>query len=240
MNLFKFYIILLKKKIIIAIDGYSSCGKSSFAKLIASDLQYIYLDSGAMYRAIALWAIKKGYLNENGYNDPDFIKNLPENNISFKNINGENRTFLNGEDVEKEIRKVDIAYAASTISKVREVREYLVSLQQAMGTEKGIVMDGRDIGTVVFPDAEVKIFMTAETNIRVKRRFDELKEKGISASFEEVVKDIEARDKQDTEREISPLRQAVDAVVLDNSHMTFKEQMIWFRQLVKKKKLLAN
>ena len=231
---------LLKKEIIIAIDGYSSCGKSSFARLIASDLGYIYIDSGAMYRAIALSAIRKGLSGESRFNDPDFINTLSDNRISFKNIKGENRTFLNGEDVEKEIRKVEIAYAASTISKLREVREYLVDLQQTMGTEKGIVMDGRDIGTVVFPDAEIKIFMTAGTNIRAKRRFEELKEKGIAAGFEEVLKDIEARDKQDSERAISPLRQAENAVVLDNSYMTIDEQMTWFGQLLEKKNLLAN
>jgi len=232
--------ILLKKKIIIAIDGYSSCGKSSFAKLIASDLDYIHLDSGAMYRAVALFAFRKGLTEEKQFNEAEFKNSLSDINISFKNTHGENHTFLNDEDVEKEIREVEVSAAASTISKIREVREHLVRMQQEMGKYKEIVMDGRDIGTVVFPDAEVKIFMTADMNIRAKRRYEELKAKGISGSFEEISENIELRDNQDTQREISPLRQAEDAVVLDNSSMSFDEQMVWFRHLLEKKNLLVT
>jgi len=222
--------IRLKKKIIVAIDGYSSCGKSSFSKLIASELSYIHIDSGAMYRAVALY-------NIHSKSEEDIIRSLPEIQIKFKIIAGENQIFLNDKNVEKAIRTVEISTAASNISKIGEVRSFLVAQQQQMGIEKGIVMDGRDIGTVVFPVAEVKIFMTAGMEVRVQRRYDELVSKGMAADYDKVREDIMKRDQQDTTREISPLRQAPDAVVLDNSCMSFDDQMVWFRQLLVEKGL---
>ncbi len=229
----------LKKKIIVAIDGYSSCGKSSFAKLIASELGYIHLDSGAMYRAVALFAIRKNLIDANYINSVELINSLSEIGISFINRNDESFTLLNGENVEQEIREVEVSSIASTISKIGEVREYLVGLQQMMGKDKGIVMDGRDIGTVVFPGAEIKIFMTASMEVRTKRRYDELKSKGIKARLGEVTENIKMRDEQDTTRKISPLRQAEDAILLDNSSMTFEEQMVWFEHILNKKNLLT-
>jgi cytidylate kinase len=225
----------LPKKIIVAVDGYSSCGKSSFAKLIAKDLKYLYLDSGAMYRSIALHSLRSKLIEEFKIDIPGLVKSLPKINISFKNENGENQTFLNGENIEREIRGVQVSSVVSEISKIPEVRCHLVSLQQEMGKNKGIVMDGRDIGTVVFPDAEIKIFMKAKTKVRAQRRYDELQQKGIPASFEEITKNINERDYLDINRQISPLTQARDAIVLDNSYMSFEEQMIWFHQLLIKK-----
>ena len=232
--------IQLKNKIIVAIDGYSSCGKSSFARLIASQMGYIHLDSGAMYRAVAFFAIGNNLFKEYQFIQAELLKKLPDIQISFKNIEAENHTFLNGKDIEKEIRSVEIASAASTVSKIAGVRKYLVGLQQEMGNEKGIVMDGRDIGTVVFPNAEVKIFMTARMEVRVKRRYDELRNKGITTNYNDVQIDIMTRDKQDTGRAISPLRQAEDAILLDNSFMTFEEQMVWFGQVLADKDLLLQ
>ncbi len=232
--------ISLKKKIIVAIDGYSSCGKSSFAKLIAYDLGYLYLDSGSMYRAVALFALNKGYIEKKQINQAELIKSLPEIHISFNHKKGDNHILLNDKNIESEIRSVEVSSMASTISKIAEVRSLLVRMQQDMGKEKGMVMDGRDIGTVVFPNAEIKIFMTADMNVRAKRRYDELISKGIPVSFEEVLEDIKTRDNQDKNREISPLRQAEDATLLDNSYMTFDDQMNWFHQLLTDRKLLAQ
>jgi cytidylate kinase len=230
--------IVLKKKIIVAIDGYSSCGKSSFARLIASSLHYIHLDSGAMYRAVALYALLEGLITDNQCNITELINKLSGIELTYSIVRDESHICLNGRDIEKEIRTIEISSIASTISKIGPVREYLVRLQQSLGKNKGIVMDGRDIGTVVFPDAEIKIFMTADLEVRTTRRYLELKEKKIVTSRAEVSKDINMRDNQDSTRKISPLRKADDAVVLDNSKMTFDEQMVWFRHLVKEKDLL--
>jgi CMP/dCMP kinase len=230
----------LKKKIIVAIDGYSSCGKSSFARLLAGELKYLYLDSGAMYRAVALYTRRSGWINEKGIDTDKLITNLEGLHIAFKSSGGENQTYLNNELVENEIRGVEVSAIVSGISKIPEVRKSLVRLQQKMGSEKGIVMDGRDIGTVVFPDAEIKIFMTADATVRAQRRFDELRMKGINASLEEITRNISERDYQDVHRAISPLAQAEDAVVLDNSKMNFDDQMEWFNQLLRQKDLILE
>jgi CMP/dCMP kinase len=228
----------LKRKIVIAIDGFSSCGKSSFAKLIAKELNYIYIDSGAMYRAVALFAIRnKLYRNEQVETDL-LISRLQEIHISFSIGKDGITTLLNGENIEMDIRGAAVSGVVSKVSKIKEVRLHLAELQKNMGQHKGIVMDGRDIGTVVFPDAEVKIYMRADVAVRAKRRFDELIEKGIPASLESITKNIEERDYQDIHREVSPLRQAEDAFVLDNSNLTFDQQMNWFYDVLKSKDLL--
>jgi CMP/dCMP kinase len=232
--------LILKKKIIIAIDGYSSCGKSSFARLLAAELNYLYLDSGAMYRAVALYAWRSGWINEKGIDTDKLIADLDRLHIAFKSSGGENQTYLNNELVENEIRGVEVSTIVSEISKIPEVRKSLVQLQQKMGNERGIVMDGRDIGTVVFPDAEIKIFMTADATARAQRRFDELRTKGITASLEEITRNISERDYQDVHRTISPLTMAEDAVVLDNSKMNFDDQMEWFKQLLEQKNLIRE
>jgi cytidylate kinase len=232
--------ITLRKKIIVAVDGYSSCGKSSFAKLIARVLDYLYLDSGAMYRAVTLYALRHGWINDKIINANMLIANLKHVTISFKINKGENQTYLNDEQVEQDIRGVEVSSVVSEISKIPEVRKHLVQLQQKIGKNKGIVMDGRDIGTVVFPAAEVKIFMTANAAVRAKRRYDELKAKGLGASIDEIAKNIGERDYQDIHRKVSPLVQAKDAVVLDNSTMTFEDQMTWFRQLLKQRNLIPE
>lgn len=224
----------MEKKLTIAIDGYSSCGKSTFAKSIAKLLDYIYIDSGAMYRAVTLYCMRNNLILNDKINLAGIREGLRQMDIKFIHnplIEGD-ETFLNGENVENEIRSLEVASHVSRISMIPEVRERLVELQQKMGSEKGIVMDGRDIGTVVFPDADIKIFMTASTDIRAGRRLDELKGKSIVTDFEEVRRNIVARDIADENRDISPLRRAEDAVVLDNSRMTVKEQMLWFVQLL--------
>ena len=208
------------KKIIVAIDGYSSCGKSTVAKTLARQVGYTYVDTGAMYRAVALWAM------ENNTMEPEkIIPRLQEIHISFIQTEEGQHTCLNGRDVEREIRRLEVGNAASQISQIKEVRAYLVALQQAMGREKGIVMDGRDIGTVVFPEAELKLFLTASPEVRAQRRFDELIEKGETPDFAAVLADVNERDYRDTHRAESPLRQAEDAKVVDNSHLTREEQM---------------
>ena len=226
-----------RKKIIIAVDGYSSCGKSTFAKAIAADLGYIYIDSGAMYRAVTLFCHRKGYVSGGVADIAGIISVLPEIKITFR-INpdtGFNETLLNGEKVERELRDRVVSDNVSAVSTIAEVRKKLVELQRAAGARGGIVMDGRDIGTVVFPHAELKIFMTASPSVRAKRRYLELVEKGLQADIAAVEKNINERDRIDSTREISPLRQADDAVVLDNSEMTVREQMVWFRELFKQK-----
>lgn len=228
----------LRKKIIVAIDGYSSCGKSSYAKLIARELAYLYLDSGAMYRAVALFGLKNGWIRDSEINKKKLIDELPYIRIEFKNINGENTTFLDKENIEREIRGAGVSSVVSAVSQIPEIRGQLVFLQKQMGKNKGIVMDGRDIGTVVFPEAEVKIFMKANTEIRAQRRYDELIEKGIEANFGAIRKNIEERDNLDMNRKVSPLRQAKDAYILDNSSMSFSEQMNWFVSILKDKELL--
>lgn len=227
----------MNKKIIIAIDGYSSCGKSTFARRIADELNYIYIDSGAMYRAVTLYCMRAGLSGRSGINIQGIIASL--NNIAINFIYnpdlGGYETFLNSENVEKDIRRIDVSGNVSLISQIPEVRSRMVELQREIGMFKGIVMDGRDIGTVVFPDAELKIFMTASVDIRAKRRYDELKGKGEAVDFEEVKKNIVARDIADENRDISPLRRAEDAIVLDNSRMTIDQQMTWVMDIIEKK-----
>jgi CMP/dCMP kinase len=228
----------MEKKLIIAIDGYSSCGKSTFAKAIAKELNYIFIDSGAMYRTVTLYCIRKGFISNHGLDLNKIISGLADIQIDFKfnpEIN-EYETFLNSENVEREIREMEVASHVSRISQIVEVRTRMVDLQRQIGLRKGIVMDGRDIGTVVFPDADIKIFMTASADIRTKRRYDELKGKGIVIDFEEIKRNIIARDIADENRDISPLRRADDAIILDNSRMTVEEQMTWIRQIIQKKR----
>jgi cytidylate kinase len=222
---------------IIAIDGYSSCGKSSFAKLIARELDYLYIDSGAMYRAFTLYCLQKGVAIDS---DPDINKIselLPEVSLDFKSLEGfvEKRIYLNGQDVEQQIRSMDVSNAVSPVSKIPAVRMKMVYLQRKLSEGRGVVMDGRDIGTVVFPNAKIKIFMTADPLIRAKRRHKELLEKGVEISLEEVEKNIRERDYIDENRAQSPLRKAEDAHLLDNSYMSIDEQMKWFQQWLKVK-----
>lgn len=208
-------------KIIVAVDGYSSCGKSTIAKALAKYAGYIYVDTGAMYRAVALFAHRAGLAEHL----EQVVERLQEIHISFiQTPNGQHVT-LNGEDVEAEIRTLEIGNLASQVSTIKEVRAFLVAQQQVMGEHKGIVMDGRDIGTVVFPQAELKLFLTATPEVRAERRFKELQAKGENPVFEEVLRDTNDRDYRDTHRAESPLRQAEDAIVVDNSHMTREEQM---------------
>lgn len=223
------------KKITIAIDGYSSCGKSTMAKALAKKLGYVYVDTGAMYRSVTLFAIRHQLFNEDGSVKTDELQRLmPEIHISFK-LNKETglpETYLNGELVEREIRGMEVSSHVSPIAAIPFVREALVKQQQAMGREKGVVMDGRDIGTVVFPDAELKIFVTASPEVRAQRRYDELQAKGQPADYADILKNVQQRDYIDTHRETSPLRQAPDALVLDNSHMTIAEQDEWLMKRV--------
>ena len=211
-------------KIIVAIDGYSSCGKSTIAKALAKYAGYTYVDTGAMYRAVALYAQRIGIANpDSGYTD--LLAQLENIHIDFIQTPEGQHVTLNGEDVETYIRTLEIGNLASQISTIKEVRAFLVAQQQAMGEKKGIVMDGRDIGTVVFPHAELKLFLTASPEVRAERRFKELQAKGENPVWEEVLADVNDRDYRDTHRTESPLRQADDAVVVDNSHMTREEQM---------------
>ena len=228
----------MEKRLIIAIDGYSSCGKSTFAKSIAKVLNYIYIDSGAMYRAVTLYCLRMNFTGPWGLNIDGIITGLKDISIDFvyNSDKQEYETFLNSENVEKEIRSMEVTGYVSRVSQIQEVRTRMVELQREIGAIKGIVMDGRDIGTVVFPDADIKIFMTASVDIRAKRRFDELKEKGISVEFEEIKRSIITRDIADENRDISPLRRADDAIILDNSRMTVREQMSWIEQIIEKKK----
>lgn len=221
-------------KLIIAVDGYSSCGKSTFAKAIAGELGYLYIDSGAMYRAVTLFAVRNHYINREKMQTRKLIDSLDSLKIDFrKNDSGKNETYLNGENIEEEIRGVEVSESVSNVSTIKEVRSKLVLLQRSLAKEKGVVMDGRDIGTTVFPDADLKIFMTAEPEIRAKRRYDELVAKGLTVEFHEILKNIKERDILDSNRKESPLRKADDAIVLDNSHMTPEEQMVWFRDLIR-------
>lgn len=211
------------KSIIVAIDGYSSCGKSTVAKALAKYAGYTYVDTGAMYRATALYALR--LLGDEALNREAVLTLLPDVHIDFVQTSEGQHVTLNGEDVESLIRTLEVGNMASQISTIKEVRAFLVAQQQAMGDKKGIVMDGRDIGTVVFPNAELKLFLTASPEVRAERRYLELKAKGESPIFEEVLADVNDRDYRDTHRAESPLRQAEDAVVVDNSHMTREEQM---------------
>ncbi|MDR1517675.1 MAG: (d)CMP kinase [Dysgonamonadaceae bacterium] len=216
------------KKINIAIDGFSSSGKSTIAKGLAKKIGYIYIDSGAMYRAVSLFAIRNGWISDSAIDEKALESQVPDICISFKtNAQGQQETYLNSENVEKEIRNLKVADGASRVSTIGFVRRELVRQQQAMGKEKGVVMDGRDIGTVVFPDAELKIYVNASPEIRAKRRFDELTAKGENVSYADVLANVKERDERDTTRSESPLRKAVDAVELDNSRMGMDEQLQW-------------
>lgn len=221
------------KKIVIAIDGFSSCGKSTMAKDLAREVGYIYVDTGAMYRAMTLFAMRNDVFDAEGNIDETRLKALlPDVKLTFQ-LNNETKlpeVCLNGENVERYIRTLEVSQHVSPIAALPFVREKLVEQQQAMGNEKGIVMDGRDIGTVVFPNAELKIFVTASAEIRAQRRFKELEAKGMPADFDEILQNVEQRDYIDTHRETSPLRQADDALVLDNSHLTIAEQKVWLME----------
>ena len=217
------------KKITIAIDGYSSCGKSTMAKDLAREVGYIYIDSGAMYRAVTLYCLDNGLFTPDGIDTTQLEAAMPNIRISFQ-LNPETQrpmTYLNGVNVEDRIRTMEVSTRVSPVAALPFVREALVKLQQEMGQAKGIVMDGRDIGTVVFPDAELKIFVVASAEIRAQRRYDELKAKGQEASYEEILANVKERDYIDQNREVSPLRQAEDAILLDNSNLTLEEQKQW-------------
>ncbi len=213
------------KKIIIAIDGYSSSGKSSMARALAAEIGYRYIDSGAMYRAVTLWALRHNLIKDEVIDEKKLIEALPEIKIDFLPMpDGTQHTLLNGEDVESEIRQLPVSNSVSGISAIAAVRKALVSIQQSLGKERGIVMDGRDIGTTVFPDAEMKIFVNASAQTRAQRRFNEMLEKGIPVNFEEVLANVVKRDHIDETRVESPLRKAEDAIVLDNSKMSIETQ----------------
>lgn len=221
------------KKIVIAIDGFSSCGKSTMAKDLARRIGYVYVDTGAMYRSVTLFALNHHLFNEDGSVKADQLEKLmPEVNISFKlnTETGRPDTYLNGVCVENDIRGMEVSSHVSPIAAIPFVREALVAQQQRMGADKGIVMDGRDIGTTVFPNAELKIFVTASAEVRAQRRYDELKAKGAEANYDDILKNVQERDYIDTHREVSPLRKADDALELDNSHMTIEEQNAWLMQ----------
>ncbi|WP_025799981.1 (d)CMP kinase [Hoylesella saccharolytica] len=221
------------KKITIAIDGLSSCGKSTMAKELAKAIGYIYVDTGAMYRAVTLFALRHGIFNADGSVQLEKLKEMmPQIGISFKlnNVTGRPETYLNSENVEQEIRSMEVSAHVSPIAAIDFVRTALVAQQQQMGKEKGIVMDGRDIGTVVFPDAELKIYVTADAEVRAQRRFEELKEKGQPADFNTILKNVQERDYIDSHREVSPLRKADDALELDNSHLTIAQQNAWLKE----------
>ena len=220
-------------KIIIAIDGHSSCGKSTMAKALAQQVGYIYVDSGAMYRAVTLFALREQLFNADGSVQAAALQaRMPEVKVHFKLDSATNLpvTYLNEERVEDEIRTLEVSQHVSPIAALPFVREAMTAAQQAMGEEKGIVMDGRDIGTAVFPHAELKIFVTASAEVRAQRRFDELQAKGLPASYEDILKNVQERDYIDSHREVSPLRQAEDALVLDNSHLTREDQNQWLLQ----------
>ena len=220
------------KKITIAIDGYSSCGKSTMAKDLAREVGYIYIDSGAMYRAVTLYCLENGLFTPDGIDTEKLEAMMPNIRISFQ-LNPETQrpmTYLNGENVEDRIRTMEVSTCVSPVAAIPFVREALVKQQQEMGQAKGIVMDGRDIGTVVFPDAELKIFVVASAEIRAQRRYDELKAKGQEASYEEILANVKERDYIDQNREVSPLRQAEDALLLDNSNLTIEEQKQWLKE----------
>lgn len=223
----------MNKKITIAIDGYSSCGKSTMAKDLAKEVGYIYVDTGAMYRAVTLYALRHHLFNSDGsVKTKDLEKEMTHISITFKlnATTGSPDCYLNGELVETEIRTLEVSNHVSPIAAVPFVREALVSRQQEMGRDKGVVMDGRDIGTTVFPDAELKIFVTASSEVRAQRRFDELKAKGMPADYEDILKNVTERDYIDTHREVSPLRKADDAITLDNSNLTIAEQRAWLKE----------
>lgn len=225
------------KKIVIAIDGYSSCGKSTMAKNLARQLGYVYVDTGAMYRAVTLYALRHQLFKADGEVDAASLKqDMPDIRISFQfnKQTGKPDTYLNDELVEQEIRTMQVSEKVSKIAALPFVRTALVAQQQRMGKDKGIVMDGRDIGTVVFPHAELKIFVTASAEVRAQRRYDELLQKGMPARYDDILKNVQERDYIDSHREVSPLRKADDAIELDNSNLTIDEQQQWLLQQVNK------
>ncbi len=228
------------KKITIAIDGHSSCGKSTMAKDLAREVGYVYVDTGAMYRSVTLYALRHGLFDEKDGNisikEDELRQEMPNVHISFKfnPETGRPDTYLNGELVEQEIRSMEVSNRVSPIATLGFVREAMVAQQQQMGKDKGVVMDGRDIGTVVFPDAELKIFVTASAEVRAQRRYDELKAKGMEADYADILKNVQERDYIDSHREVSPLRKADDAIELDNSNMTIAEQKQWLLDLFQK------
>lgn len=226
------------KKITIAIDGFSSCGKSTMAKDLAKKLGYVYVDTGAMYRAVTLYAMRNGLFNADGsVKTADLERQMNKINITFKLNKTAERpdTYLNNELIENDIRTLEVSNHVSQIAAVPFVREAMVAQQQRMGKDKGVVMDGRDIGTTVFPEAELKVFVTASAEVRAQRRYDELKEKGMPADFNDILKNVQERDYIDSHREVSPLRKAPDAIELDNSHMTIAEQSAWLMEQVEQK-----
>lgn len=226
------------KKITIAIDGFSSCGKSTMAKDLAKKLGYVYVDTGAMYRAVTLYAMRNGLFNADGsVKTADLERQMNKINITFKLNKTAERpdTYLNNELVENDIRTLEVSNHVSQIAAVPFIREAMVAQQQRMGKDKGVVMDGRDIGTTVFPEAKLKVFVTASAEVRAQRRYDELKEKGMPADFNDILKNVQERDYIDSHREVSPLRKAPDAIELDNSHMTITEQSAWLMEQVKQK-----
>ena len=225
-----------KNKIIIAIDGHSSTGKSSFAKAIAAELGYIYVDSGALYRCITLYALQQGLTQEQNIDHQILQQALSQIHIRFSPVeNGSQRVWLNEEDVSAAIRSLPVSQMVSLVSALPFVRNYVDHILQDMGKEKGIVMDGRDIGTVVFPRAELKIFMTAAAEIRAQRRYDELRAAGENPAFEDILENIRQRDELDQHRSTAPLRRADDALLLDNSHMSIPDQMIWIKNLIQQR-----
>ena len=221
-----------KKKIVIAIDGFSSCGKSTFAKAIAAKLGYIFIDTGAMYRAVTLYALEQGAIVDGVVDEAQVVELLGEVEISFRfnAERGASDIYVNGVYAEDRIRGIEVSNCVSKVSSIGAVREKLVAMQQQMGSERGVVMDGRDIGTVVFPDAELKIFMTADPKVRAERRYKELTAKGDEVTMEEILENVISRDQADMTRAISPLRRAEDALELDNSYMSVEEQMAWFME----------
>lgn len=225
------------KKITIAIDGFSSCGKSTMAKDLAKEIGYIYVDTGAMYRSVTLYALRHNLFNADGtIREEELKEQMKDINISFQlnKTTGRPDTYLNGENVENDIRTMEVSSHVSPIATLAFVREALVAQQQRMGAEKGIVMDGRDIGTVVFPKAELKIFVTASAEVRAQRRYDELRAKGMDADYADILKNVEERDYIDSHRATSPLRKADDAIELDNSNLTIAEQKKWlYKQYLK-------
>lgn len=222
-------------KIIIAIDGHSSCGKSTMAKWLAAQIGYIYVDTGAMYRAVTLHALRNGYFDGEDINLDALQADIDSGKVTvaFK-FNAETQrpdTYLNGQLVETEIRQMEVSSHVSPIAAIPFVREFLTQQQKAMGREKGIVMDGRDIGTAVFPEAELKVFVTASARVRAQRRYDELTAKGDTVDFDEILRNVEERDYIDSHREVAPLRKADDAIELDNSNLTKEEQNAWLLKL---------
>ena len=225
--------IMKNEKIIVAIDGFSSTGKSTFARLIAQKISYIYIDTGAMYRAVTLFCLENSFIHNCVLNVNKIIENLEHINVmfAFNSQTSRNEILLNGRKVDNIIRELDVSNNVSAVSAIPEVRKQMVALQQKMGENKGTVMDGRDIGTVVFPNAELKIFMTAKPETRAKRRYAELLQNGINATFAEVEQNIIQRDYLDSHRDASPLKKANDAIILDNSNMSIDEQMLWFDKI---------